>query len=227
MKWLVLALLFNTQSVLAGPLACIGPDRPVGYLVYLHGRDFDPPGELELTNRKNLQKIADTLHVKIALPRGEEVCGGKGPPHCWGWEISEAQAKRALVVAQSAADSCFGPGKNYGVIGFSNGGYIVARIFRSCMKRPDGKTIPWLVSIASAATNPPQSEWPADLSQCGDYTLITGKKDAANQDKDQRFQKPILKRKGHVRAVEFDGGHEVPLDPTLSVISRGVGLISN
>jgi predicted esterase len=190
--------------------SCIGPDDPRGFMVYLHGRDFDPPGTLELQNRRVLEQIAENLHIKIALPRGSETCGGNGPPRCWGWEISDSQTEEALKAIQSAADSCFGPGKSFGLIGFSNGGYVVDRIFRTCALQSSS----WFISVGAGAANPPSAQWASDLSGCGKFTLIEGTQDSQNYDKGGAYLSKIQLRGGHAHELQFEGGHEIPYEPT-------------
>lgn len=204
----------------APKVECIGPADATQFAVYLHGRDFEPPGALELKNRKVFSILAAALHLRVALPRGPEFCEGNGPPHCWGYAVSTAETKAALIKASEAAEQCFGKNKTYGLIGFSNGGYHLARAYRSCFTRPDGKFYPYLISIASGAVNPPQNQWAQNLSPCGHYALLAGKQDPLNQDKGRLFEKEILKRSGHFELVEFEGGHEVPEKPLFELLSR-------
>lgn len=194
--------------------SCIGPEDSMGFMVYLHGRDFDPPGTLELQNRHVLEQIAENLHIKIALPRGSETCGGNGPPRCWGWEISDSQTEEALKAIQSAADSCFGSGKSFGLIGFSNGGYVVDRIYRTCALRSSS----WFISVGAGAANPPSAQWAADLSTCGTFTLIEGTQDPQNYDKSGTYLGKIQRRGGHAQELQFEGGHEIPYEPTRRAI---------
>ncbi len=156
------------------------------------------------------------------IDRAKGTCPGGGPPLCWGAGMTEAQAQQTLRIAHAAVAKCFGADKIYGLIGFSNGGYMATKIYRSCMERPDGKKIPWFIGIGSEAVTEPVSKWANDLTRCGNLTIIEGIEDQENFDSSGKFISDVLLRNGAARAVQFKGGHLVPFEPTRQLIQESL-----
>ncbi len=76
----------------SSPVDCLGNPDADNTIVYLHGLDTEPPGPQELENRKILAQLAEVAQVRIALPRGSEICGKL---HCWGWNSDNKEARLA------------------------------------------------------------------------------------------------------------------------------------
>lgn len=72
----ILLLLFSTVSRAAEELevSCLGLSNAKHALIFLHGMDSSRPSQQELSNRAILERIADSLNVRIALPRAANMC---------------------------------------------------------------------------------------------------------------------------------------------------------
>jgi hypothetical protein len=101
--------------------ACVGPTSARRHVVYLHGLDSHAPSWQELDNRRALVAIPDTV---FAIPRAP-VCGSG---RCWADGDDGTPATVAAI--RDAAHACFGARPLDGVIGFSRGGFALARIDR-------------------------------------------------------------------------------------------------
>ncbi len=98
---------------------CLGSRTATRRIVYLHGLDSRAPSWQELDNRRVLAAIPDAA---IAIPRAP----GCGAGRCWPDDDERATA---LVTAiRGAAETCFADPSTYGVLGFSRGGFALARL---------------------------------------------------------------------------------------------------
>ena len=99
---------------------CLGAPSAAHRAVYLHGLDSAGPSWQELHNRDVLAELAARFDLRLALPRG--VCP-RG--RCW------PEADSALPWIRAAARACFGHKRLNGLIGFSNGGFLVGGLARA------------------------------------------------------------------------------------------------
>lgn len=197
----VLLLLLLTFSANAND--CMGPDNAKSFAVYLHGIDSQKPSDQEKTNRKILSSIATKLKMKFALPRASEKCG---PSICWGWALTDKDAKSAIGAIEAAANKCFPKSSNYGLVGFSSGGYMATKLFRSCTTP---RKVSWIVTSGSTMMKGPIEPEPKDLSQCGKLSMLVGTKDEGNRDPKKNYLNLLLAKKARATYEEFDGSHEL------------------
>ncbi len=188
---------------------CLGPTNARSFAVYLHGIDSAVSSDLELKNRTNLARIAASLSMRIALPRATLTCPNQKSSLCWGWSFDEAETDTASAIIDRAAKECFGD-RPFGLIGFSNGGYLVSKLMRQCLARDKLPRVSWMVAIGSAAFKGALEPRPESLVGCGRLVLLTGTEDTFNFDPTDRFVHLLEAKGADVRAVRFDGGHLVP-----------------
>lgn len=199
---LILLSLFNPPTYALDE--CIGAKDSTTVAIYLHGMDTESPSPQELENRKTLKKISESLNIGIVLPRSNTKC-----PHktqiCWGWNFNEAGVVDTILkTAQQTKEKCFPKSKHTGLIGFSNGGFVVNQIVKDCRKN----NFDWLISIGAGGSWDQNDK--KDLSNCGSLTLMAGKKDTANYEPIKKLGKFLKAHKAKVTVIEYDGGHTLP-----------------
>lgn len=199
---LILLSLFSAQTYALEE--CIGPKDSKTALIYLHGMDTESPSPQEIENRKTLKKISEFLNIGIALPRATAKCPNK-TQLCWGWNFNEAGVvDSTLKTAQQTKEKCFPKSKHTGLIGFSNGGFVINQIIKDCRKN----NFDWLVSIgAGGSWNQTDKK---DLSNCGSLTLMTGKKDKSNYEHIKELGKWFKDNKAKITVIEYNGDHILP-----------------
>lgn len=216
-------VLFILQLLISVDLAateCIGPNDAKNGVVYLHGMDTSTPSSMEVTNRTTLTKISNELEVTIALPRAKDRCPTQPSLHCWGWNFNDAKIMdSALASVQAAKDFCFPKAKNVGLVGFSNGGYVVNYALKSCKK----SEINWSISIGAASTWK-DNEGP-ELSNCGKYIFMAGSEEEALHTI-KKMIPWLTKRKVDFDIMEFPGGHTVPYKELKTVIQTNLTISS-
>jgi predicted esterase len=198
---------------------CLGPTDATSFAVYLHGVDERSLSEQELENRRNLDAIASELSIRIALPRASRPCPNQPGELCWGWAFDEPELDAAATAMKDAAAQCFGPARTFGLVGFSNGGYLVTKLLRTCSfhRRPPGAT--WMMTVGSAMNRGPLEAAPADLSTCGRLVMLAGTGDSYNFDPDDQLLHGLEAKHADVLATRFDGGHGIPREPTRAALA--------
>ena len=113
-----LILFFSPFVVLASnDTICLGPKKASHFAIYLHGMDSVVPSIQELQNRETLEKIANKLNLRIAIPRATNRCLQQPNLLCWGWdENTSLKTLNALKDIPRSAEQCFS-NKSYGLIG--------------------------------------------------------------------------------------------------------------
>ncbi len=199
---------------------CLGEVGAKNSIVYLHGFTGRNWNGREQSNLKNLRKIAARMDVRIAVPMSKKSCEIRGgEQRCWGVNMTRTQALETLKVTKRAAAKCFEPDSNYGVVGFSNGGYMATKIFGYCLAPRHAPNLDWIVTVGAAKLWGSGSRR-SDLRACRPITLVAGKKDKYNYERRQnRFRQ--LRRKGaKVSVLLFDGGHELPYGPLITALRK-------
>lgn len=199
---------------------CLGSTDASSFAVYLHGIDSRAPGEQELGNRQVLEHIAKTYALRFALPRGPAACGDS---ICWGWQLSPEQRRAAAAVVVASAKKCFPPGAHYGLVGFSNGGYLVLNYLRACELPELLPDVRWSIAVGSGMMGGPIEPQPADLSACGDVTMMIGTADTYNFDPNHNYLHRLEAKHAHVIEVPFAGGHELPEKALGEQLARFLG----
>jgi hypothetical protein len=70
------------------------------------------------------------------------------------------------------------------------------------------------VTVGAAMWKGPMGDAPADLSTCGDLTMIVGTKDEWNFDPTDNYVHELTKRGARAKTVHVDGAtHELVFDP--------------
>ncbi|MBL7545963.1 MAG: hypothetical protein JNL11_19245 [Bdellovibrionaceae bacterium] len=201
----VLGVLVLFLSSTAWSFECVGPKTASNFAVYLHGMDTQKPSPQEQSNRKKLSEIANKLNLRIAIPRAADLCSNDKNLICWGWNFNDSKIIDATLYLSSKAEAeCFPKKKANGLIGFSNGGFVVNQIVKDCKKTE----FSWFVSIGAAGSwNDSSTE---DLSQCGKISLLAGKQDKANYENIKNLAAWFHKNKAPAQLIMYEGGHEIP-----------------
>jgi hypothetical protein len=76
-------------------------------------------------------KIAEELKIRIALPRALDKCSSR-PGLCWVMDSKERVVK-SLEEAKKQSKECLIQQNKIGVLGFSNGGFLVSKVFQYCL----------------------------------------------------------------------------------------------
>ena len=195
----------------------MGNSQSPNAAIYLHGLDSSEPGSQELVNRAALERLATDLNLRIALPRATSLCGEM---RCWGWQTDDSDARSAVRQIESAISSCALNGKKVGLIGFSNGGYMVAKLFRSNDFPTIGSGVSWGVAIGSGMLRGPL-EYESKVVK-GNLTIIVGTADKGNFDPIQNYFQRLRSRSPNVQLRTFSGGHELPYESLLEVAKEYV-----
>jgi predicted esterase len=201
----------SAEAVETQDIQCLGSPRAKHFVVYLHGLDAKELSHQEVANRKILEQIAKKLDLRIALPRAQDKCSNV---ICWGWALTNEKAKESIPLIKASAKSCFASGTQFGLIGFSSGGYLATKLFRSCMLPSFLPEVNWIVTSGSAMMNGPIEPLPENLEKCGAITMLVGTKDKSNLDPSKNYLHQLEAKKAHIKYVEFEGDHnlfEVPL----------------
>jgi hypothetical protein len=119
-NYLVMVQLAAARSERSRP-TCLGPSDAQRRIVYLHGLDSHAPSWQELDNRRALTEIPDAT---IAIPRAPACGSGR----CWADD--DSRTSTTIEAIRSASRTCFGDRPLHGVIGFSRGGFALARVAR-------------------------------------------------------------------------------------------------
>ncbi|NQZ00950.1 MAG: hypothetical protein HRT45_09835 [Bdellovibrionales bacterium] len=198
----------------------MGSPRARNHAVYLHGFTGEEFGPSELRNLNNLKKLTENLDLMIAIPKSPKACEHKGQTkRRWGTEMTRTQAAEATRIAAEAARRCFPPRTDYGLIGFSNGGYIATKIFAYCLAPEASPRLKWIVTVGAAKM------WGTghskrNLKSCRPITLVAGKRDQYNYERRQNTFRDLRRKGADISVLLFDGGHEVPYGPLLTAIRK-------
>lgn len=184
---------------------CIGPKDLKNVAIYLHGMDTEPPSQQELSNRKILKKISDSLKIGIVIPRAKTQCPNNKDQFCWGWNFNESGViDSTLKMAFETKERCFPKSKTIGLVGFSNGGFVANQITKDCR----ATELNWLISIgAGDSQNKTDTK---DLSKCSPLILMAGQKDKSNYEPIKELGKRLSEQKANVTIIEYDDGHTIP-----------------
>lgn len=199
---LILTLLISTSPSLA--TECIGSKDLKTGAIYLHGMDTEPPSAKELSNRSSLAAISKSLKIGFSMPRAKNKCPDNRL-FCWGWNFNDSESvESAIVTAMNAKAECFPKATSVGLIGFSNGGFVVNQIIKDCRKT----TFNWLISIGAGGSQNKNNE--KDLSKCGSLILMAGKNDTYNYEPIKGLAGWLKTRGADIKIVEYNDGHVLP-----------------
>jgi predicted esterase len=186
--------------------------------VYLHGVDSPDPSGQELGNRSVLETVAQRLALRIALPRATRHCPNQADSLCWGWSFDDAEQRDAAATINRAAKDCF-PEKRWVALGFSNGGYLLTRLLRSCSLKSLLPSASQLVTSGSAMLKGPLEPTPAALDACGALTMVVGTQDEFNFDPQQNLFNALRAKGAKVDEIRFAGGHALEAEALTRALS--------
>ena len=211
LAWYALAPLFLLLSDAYADYTkvdCLGSEKAANGFVYLHGWDDPSLGYHEKVNRKILARIAAKTDSKIALARGHGRCS-KGQKQCWQMTTPFLVEKEWAEI-KKAALMC-GLKKDWGIVGFSSGGYMVSSLFNLCLKPP----ALWLISFGAAENR----RFKVSQAKCSQLTLIIGDKDGVRE-KTLSYYKKLKKLGTQVTYKEFKGGHVIHEKSLLEALEK-------
>lgn len=180
-----------------GP-TCFGTKSAKFGLVYLHGIDERAIGSLETANRAILKKLSEQFQVRIAIPRGNQTCGNK---LCWDHSGVES-VNKSMAGIKSETASCLENRPLIGLIGFSNGGYLVNKYFQMCLDSPKVSFL-----VIGALGN--LKKEPASLKSCGHLTLSIGRRDMIRDQVKSLYRELKKNFPDKVTLEIYEGGHEL------------------
>lgn len=213
----LLSLVILAPFVLAGssptssssPRKCLGPKdgRPA---IYLHGIDAPELSAHEKKIRGRLEELAENLDLRMALPRAPASCPKRESKLCWPRE-PKSVAKKTNEKLRAQAAKCFaGNGSDAGLIAFSNGGYLAAKILQlGLAPKP-----PWIVLIGAAPAAPDELS-PKTYPH---VTVMAGRKDRVHG-RARRYAEALERGGVEARFQPFAGGHDVPHTPLREVLT--------
>lgn len=185
--------------------ACVGPSDARSFAIYLHGMDGETPSEQEMKNRKVLVALAQRLSLRVALPRAKMACPNQAGSICWGWSFNDAEVAESASIVRAAASSCFAD-HPVTVVGFSNGGYLLTKLIRSCSLKRELPTATRVITVGAGMIKGTIESEPK-LAGCGELTMLVGSKDEFNFDPTGNLVRQLRARSANVREIQFDGGH--------------------
>ncbi|MBF0440854.1 MAG: hypothetical protein HQK54_03020 [Oligoflexales bacterium] len=204
--------LFLENAPLSGDEAentlCLGPAGAKIKFIYLHGFDDPGVGGQEKENRRIMQRLTEKYGFRIAIPRGNGMCRG-GTQKCWAIS-SDKEVSDTYRYILEKTKTCLEGHDSFGILGFSNGGYFLAKLYDSC-PAPRAR---WLVTTGSAG------KAPEVLSKdCPPLHLLIGKKDLAFK-KTKNLYESLKSKKAKVAFESFDGGHVINEEAVAKAISN-------
>ena len=216
LKSLVLVLLFGglTFASLAKEMnRCLGKKGAAHSFVYLHGLDPSYGSNEEWTNRKILKQLADKYDVRIALPRSKNRCNGK---FCWVYGTPRTmQASIDHVYQESKA--CGIDAKKAWIIGFSNGGYFLNRLFQNCRLQGNHISVAAPSSVLSGKS----------LASCGNLHVVAGKKEISYRGAKRLATKLKTLRKADTTFHGHSLYHHLPKFSEFELILKKIGALKS
>ena len=195
------------------PEKCLGPADAKNFLVYLHGMDYPNLSTQERTNRAILVRLATQLQFRIALPRAAKACPTKPESRCWGWNLDDHEVEATKKLVDTAAKECFPKNAKYGLLGFSNGGYLLSKTFRDCTFKEHFANGAWLILVGAARRDGPLVSPPDSLQGCGSLTILSGDSDQFNSDSKQNLISQLKLKGADAEEIPYTGGHILPEEP--------------
>lgn len=177
---------------------CIGPETAGRLAVYLHGLDGRAPSWQELDGRRALASIPD---LRVAVPRAPSCGAGR----CW--PDADDGVATTMAAIREAASTCFGEPASYGVIGFSRGGFALARV-ASC----DAVGARWAILAAAFGYTDELR-----LQGCP-VAVVIGRRDRHHRDGAVGHAQRRRAAGASGALFEFDGGHRLDIEALRSAL---------
>ena len=207
---------FDYSKTRTMPVSCIGPEDAEHFMVYLHGADLGKIGPYERENRQALESIANALKIRIAVPRSPQLCSGTviGEVCWWVFEHPELVSKTMTQVIDSR-EQCFSRSQPYGVLGFSNGGYLlnhwVTRTQCSFSTQKKRELPDWMISFSAVSGEIDDDLQSLAQAECPALQHVIGDRDLNNYS--ERYYNRLKNLGTNLIPIHvFKGKHE--LEPT-------------
>jgi predicted esterase len=146
-------------------------------------------------------------------------CPNQAGSICWSWNQTVDEISASAAIVQETVKRCFPPGVRFGLLGFSNGGYLLSAIYRNCRMQAVFPDADWIVLVGSARWNGPLGP-PKSLVGCGSLSILSGAQDEFNSDLNRNYISRLLEKGADAEEVSYDGGHELPFEPLRDVLAR-------
>ena len=176
-------------------VAAGGCTYALGYRFYSR---FVAARVLELDNRRALTAIPDAA---IAMPRAPACGAGR----CW--PDADEGATETIAAIRDAARTCFGDHASYGVVGFSRGGYALARL-------GECNTVGARWAVVASAFGYTED---LRLRDCP-VAIIVGRRDRYQHDGALGYAQRRRAAGLPSMLFEFDGGHRLDTESLASAI---------
>jgi predicted esterase len=207
MRKILLALLFLSATTYASTekIECIGPEpeNAKSYMVFLHGAGITG---LHNRNVRVLKQIAEKKKVRFAIPISQWQCTSekyKGQP-CWmRGPFEDHSYKPAFEVIEDAAEKCF-RNRDYGLLGFSNGGHLVTTLKQHCVPNKFTKLIAVGMGVKGRPTDRP------GLRGCSpQLNVLIGDKDHEYMAITKSSFELLKSRDADITYEVYEGAHEL------------------
>lgn len=208
--WLMtaLSLVFSFHSFQAKafePECYRNPTAKTG-LIYLHGLEPNQFSSNERKNREMLKTLSQdkSLGLAVALPKSATKCGNK---YCWQRHTKADLTKNVVAIAKFA-NSCWSKNVNKQIlVGFSNGGYFVIKLWQECLNYPFNA---YVAAGAKGVANTPKKN-------CAPLHVVAGR-DEYVYGQAKGFFKDQSKLSKNISFHDFKGGHWIPRDVLLKTL---------
>lgn len=203
---IALFLVFSPKTFAStDKIECIGPEpeEAKSYMVFLHGAGITG---IHKRNINVLKDIAKKKRVRFAIPISQWQCNAenyKGRP-CWlSGPIDDHSYKPAFRVIEDAAEKCF-RNRDYGLLGFSNGGYLVTTLKQHCVPNKFTKLIAVGMGVRGRPTDRP------GLRGCSpQLNVLIGDQDSEYMNITKSSYELLKSRDADITFEVFEGGHEL------------------
>lgn len=189
---------------------CLGSETAESYLIFLRGMDKTGSEAGEKSLRQLFTRLATEFNMRVALPRARLPCTGDRSFRCWGWDFGTNELNVSGKTIQDAAATCFPQNVPFVLVGFSNGGFLLSKLYRRCQLQTYIPQARFAVVIGATALRSPIRDVAQDLRNCGRLRILSGTHDTLNANLDGSYVRLLQSHGGDVEEVLFEGGHSLP-----------------
>ena len=185
-------------------VTCVGAADAPNRAIYLHGKRPITTPEAASGLVGPLTKTAIKLGYRFAIPMANDACVESDKTFCWRGERRE-NLERTWNAITKAASRCFGgSGMDFGVIGFSNGGYHVIKVvMKGLVPAPR-----WAIAIG-AAGHPGHVEG-KDFAARAPLTILAGQRDGIRSEA-RTLAAKLVDLGFAAKFKSYEGGHDIPM----------------